>query len=138
MGIRGGAIVTADTRCAVPRHGGDHSARYLANAAIPLIGYIEVAGCIDGNAGWSAQLRSGSRTVVAAKSPNAVPRHGADHAIRHLANLVVKVIQNVDIACAIDRYAGWLVQRRVRGWAVSPLKQQLPFPATVVMIPLET
>src|ERR1019366_6407742 len=101
LGAGGRAVVAAVAWRPVPRHGGDHSIRNLADAAVVTVGGVEVAGGVRGATEGSPQLGAGGRAVVAHYVSAA--RHGGDHATRNLAEAVV--VGDVEVAGGIHRNA---------------------------------
>ena len=91
--------------CPVSRHGGNGSVRDFADARVPAVGDVKVAGGIHGDAVGIGQLGAGGRTVVAAKALRPVSRYGGDDPIRHLADAGVTGVGDVQVAGGIHRDA---------------------------------
>src|ERR1035437_1168226 len=113
LGAGGRAVVAAVAWRPVPRHGGDHSVRDLADA-VTLVGDVEVAGGVRGDTGGRPQLGAGGRAIVVHHASAA--RHGGDHATRNLADAVV--VGDVEVAGGIHRNALGQVQLGAGGRAV--------------------
>ena len=66
-----------------------------------------------------------------------LPRHGGDDAVGvHLADAVVVVVSNIQVAGGIEGHAVRDTKAGVGGRAAIPGIAEPPLPATVVMMPL--
>src|ERR1700687_5581691 len=123
LGARGGSTITTETASPVPRHGGDHSVRYLAN---PLVVRDEqVADCVQCDALW-AQLCAGGGSTIASETAGPVPRHGGDHPVGDLADAIVKAVRDVNVASRVHGDAAGVVQLSASGRTVAAAEPLYP------------
>ena len=115
------AVVAGVALHAVAGDGGDEAAgdNDLADGLIPSIGDVDVAGCVDEDASGTIQQGVGCRTAVAGVAPRAVAGDGIDDVVGdgNLADGLIVVIGDVDIARSVDRHAGWKIQLGADGCA---------------------
>ncbi len=102
------------------------------------VGNVEVARGVHSDADGLAQLGAGGRAVVAAETKRPVSRHGGDHPVRDFADAVVTAVGNVKVAGGVHGDADGAFNWALVAGPLSPLKPDVPFPATVVITPFET
>src|SRR5208282_1918354 len=116
-------VVPVVAECAVARYGGDDPAGvHLADAPIAKVHDIEVARAVHRHAIGLEEFRAGGWTVVPAIAPGSVARHrGNDAAGVHLADALVIIIHDIEVARAVHRHAIGTVEFRAGGWDVVPV-----------------
>src|SRR5205823_402428 len=94
-----------------PRRGGD-----FPNSVVVRVRDIEIPARIQRNTGWVVETRVRRGTAIAREAVDAIARHGRDDPRRgsDLANSVVAVVRDVEIAARIQRDTGWAVDARAR------------------------
>src|SRR5437773_4025971 len=94
-----------------PRRGGD-----FANSVVVRVHDIEIPARIQRDTGWVVEARVRRRTAIARESVDAIARHGGDDPRRRgdLANAVVALVRDVEIAACIQRDSDWAVEARAR------------------------
>src|ERR1019366_9345319 len=118
LGAGGRAVVAAEACRPTTGHGRDHAVRNLADAMVVLVGDVQVAGGIHGDARGIVQLGAGGRAVVAAEACRPTSGHGRDHAVRNLADAMVVLVGDVQVAGGINGDARGIVQLGAGGRAV--------------------
>src|SRR2546425_395181 len=88
----------------------------LANSLVALVRDIQIAARIQRNTGWVVEARACRRTAIAREGGAAIARHGGDDPRRRsdLANSLVVLVRDVEVAACIQRHAGWEVEARAR------------------------
>jgi hypothetical protein len=77
---------------------------HLAHSAAEAIGYVNIPGAINGNAGRRGEPGSRGWAVVAGDAGNSAACERADGSIRgHLAHPAVEMIADVEVAGAVYR-----------------------------------
>src|SRR5439155_809229 len=86
----------------------------LANSVVDLVRDVEIAACIQRDTGWVAEARARRRPAIAREVRDTIAHHGGDDPRRRidLANSVVVLVRNVEVAACIQRHAGWVVEAR--------------------------
>src|ERR1019366_5981285 len=125
-GIGSRTVVAHEARSPVSSHDGDHPVRNLADAIATLLGDVEVASRVHRDGYGTPQPDAGGRTTVDVK--RAAPRHGGDHAIRHLADASVSSVGDVQVAGSVHRDTPGTAQLSAGGWAVVATEAWRPGP----------
>src|SRR5439155_347472 len=103
---------------AIARHGGDDPRRCSdpANSVVALVRDVEIAARIQRDTDWVVEARARRRTAIAREAVEAIARHGRDDPRRRsdLANAVVALVRDVEIAACIQRDTDWAVEARAR------------------------
>src|ERR1019366_4422398 len=101
-GAAGWAVsAAAETYRPFARYGGEHPARYLADAVVKSICDVDVARSVNCDAIGVVQLGAGSRAVIAAEAWHPVSRHSGDHPVRDFADAVIRRVGDIEAACGV-------------------------------------
>ena len=116
--------IAREAKDAVTRHRGDDPRRRsdLANSLVAKVRDVEIPACIQRDAVRVAEARARRRTAVAGEGVNTIARHRRDDPCcrGNLANSVVGVLRDVEIAARIQRDTGWAIEARLcRGTAIA-------------------
>src|SRR6266480_7473517 len=103
---------------AIARHGGDDPRRRgdPANSVVALVRDVDIAVRIQRDTIRVVEARARRRTTVAREGGAAIARHGGDDSRRRidLANAVVVLVRNIEVATCIQRHSSWVVEARAR------------------------
>ena len=129
------AIPTKTNR-SIPRHGADDTISNLADAVISLVPDIQALHRVHRDAERrSAQSGARRRPIIAAETNRSVPRHRSNHALRDLPDAAH--FRDVQVPGQVHGNARRPSQLATRRRPVIAVKPNVPFPATVVITPLE-
>src|SRR5438445_575069 len=103
--------IAREATAATARHGRDDPRRRsnLANSVVAIVRDVEIAARIQRDASWLVEARACRRPAIAPEAIVAIARHGRDDPCRRsdLANSVVILVRDVEIAARIQRDSGW-------------------------------
>src|SRR5256885_736358 len=88
----------------------------LANSLVAIVRNVKIAACIQRHTGWIVEARARRRPAIAREGGAAIARHRRDDLRRRsdLANSMVAIVRDVEIAARIQRDTGWAVEARAR------------------------
>ena len=100
QGGKSRAGISAEPKSASARHGGDDAVRSdFSNSVVSGIGYVQIAGLVDGNVGRIVEGRFDGDTAIARITRNAIARHYRRGAIRPPADDdIVVLVRDVNIS----------------------------------------
>ena len=111
----------------------------LPDLVVGSVRHIDVSGAVDRQAERTPELAVDSETGACLVAKGAVAGHRDEGAAgRDFSNPVVVGVGDEEISGAVERDGSRGIELSAGGRAAVAAKQQLPFPANVVIVPLLT